>query len=66
MDTFIAELNIYTQLMTSFWNQETRIRYQTRILKKSDFLLLTFTTFWANSEDDRLVILFLFFPENKL
>ena len=28
-------------------------------------LVLLFTTCWANSEDDRLLIFFLFFQENK-
>ena len=27
---------------------------------------LTFTTLWANSADNNLVILFLFFPENRI
>ena len=27
---------------------------------------LTFTTLWANSADDKLLIFFLFFPENKI
>ena len=28
--------------------------------------VLTFITFWANSADDKLMIIFLFFPENSL
>ena len=28
--------------------------------------ILTFTTFWAFSADDRLMIFFLFFPENRI
>ena len=28
--------------------------------------VLTFTTLWVNSADDKLLILFLFFPENRL
>ena len=27
---------------------------------------LTFTTTWANSADDKLMIVFLFFPENRI
>ena len=31
----------------------------------SDYGYLTFTTLWANSADDKLVIFFLFFTENR-
>ena len=31
-----------------------------------DSCRLTFTTIWANSADNKLTILFLFFPENGL
>ena len=27
--------------------------------------LLTFSTLWANSADDKLMIIFLFYPENR-
>ena len=31
-----------------------------------NLFLLTFTTLWANSSDDKMTIVFLFFPENRL
>ena len=34
--------------------------------KQSHTIFLTFTTLWANSADDKLVIFFLFFPENRI
>ena len=32
----------------------------------SDLFFFTFTTLWANSADDKLIIFVLFFPENRL
>ena len=39
-------------------------RKQTEIGKLFAFSILTFTTLWAFSADDKLMIFFLFFPEN--
>ena len=37
--------------------------FEIRLHKLSDYL--TFTTLWANSTNDKLMIFFLFFPENR-
>ena len=32
----------------------------------AEAIVLTFTTLWADSADDKLMIFFLFFPENRI
>ena len=42
------------------------IHFTNFICWKTEFSELTLTTLWANSADDKLVIVFLFFPENRI
>ena len=42
------------------------IKHGNQILVVKSIIYLTFTTLWAFSADDRLMIFFLFFPENRI
>ena len=46
--------------MNKFWLKRTLY------FKHTVSYHLTFTTLWANSADDKLMVIFLFFPENKI
>ena len=61
------------QTMITFWNYfDKNITTQIEFQLHMHFLLwsliekLSFATLWANSANDKMVIFFLFFPENKL
>ena len=56
----------YSLLVKSQNGNQLQVRLRQNILMyQTQYLIaLTLTTLWTNSADDKLVIIFLFFPEN--